>query len=172
MTHVLVSDSSVLIDLERGSLMVAVFRLSCEFSVPDLLYERELKPFNGPDLIKLGLKVEELDGNGINKALIYRRREPALSLPDVFALSLAESGGYILLTGDQALRGLAEAEKVECHGVLWVLDRMNDEAVASMLELHTGLETIASHPRCRLPKREVNIRLKHYLTEIEAKSHK
>ena len=39
---VVVSDTSVLLDLERGSLLTAAFRLSCEFAVPDLLFEREL----------------------------------------------------------------------------------------------------------------------------------
>ncbi len=40
---VLVSDTSALVDLERGSLLDAAFRLPFEFVVPDLLYERELK---------------------------------------------------------------------------------------------------------------------------------
>ena len=41
--QVLVSDTSVLIDLERGSLLATCFRLAFRFVVPDLLYERELK---------------------------------------------------------------------------------------------------------------------------------
>ena len=43
MQQVLVSDTSVLIDLKRGSLLEASFRLAFRFVVPDLLYERELK---------------------------------------------------------------------------------------------------------------------------------
>ena len=38
---VLVSDTSVLIDLHRGALIPAVFGLPVTFVVPDLLYERE-----------------------------------------------------------------------------------------------------------------------------------
>lgn len=41
--RVVVSDSSVLIDLERGSLFDAAFSLRLEFCVPDLLYRRELQ---------------------------------------------------------------------------------------------------------------------------------
>ena len=37
---VLVSDTSVLIDLERGGLLEGVFELPYEFAVPDLLYGR------------------------------------------------------------------------------------------------------------------------------------
>lgn len=35
---ILVSDTSVLIDLDRGCLVEAAFRLPFEFTVPDLLY--------------------------------------------------------------------------------------------------------------------------------------
>ena len=51
---VLVSDTSVLIDLDRGSLVEPTFRLPFEFTVPDLLYERELKDHGGPEFIRLG----------------------------------------------------------------------------------------------------------------------
>ena len=59
---VLVSDTSVLINLERGSFLEHVFLLPFEFAVPDLLYEIELKDHGGPKLIDMGLRVEELDG--------------------------------------------------------------------------------------------------------------
>ena len=40
---VIVSDTSVLIDLERGSFLESIFSLPFEFAVPDLLFKRELK---------------------------------------------------------------------------------------------------------------------------------
>ena len=40
--RVLVSDSSVLIDIERGALLEAAFSMSYELCVPDLLYHQEL----------------------------------------------------------------------------------------------------------------------------------
>ena len=70
--HVLVSDTSVLIDLEQGSLLEASFRLPVQFTVPDLLYERELKNWRGAELMRLGLAVEELDGEAVTCALAYR----------------------------------------------------------------------------------------------------
>jgi hypothetical protein len=159
MTRILVSDTSVLIDLERGNLIEAAFRLSGELVVPDLLYDRELKAYNGPELVGLGLRVESLDGAGVNQALGYRRQVAALSLPDAFALSIAKTEGDILLTGDKALRTLAGTETVECHGVLWVLDQMNHEGAATIQEIHDGLQLMAGHPRCRLPRGEVTKRL-------------
>ena len=41
--RVLVSDTSILIDLERADLLRAAFSVDPEFVVPDLLYERELR---------------------------------------------------------------------------------------------------------------------------------
>jgi hypothetical protein len=117
---VLVADTSVLVDLERGSLLEASFRLQFQLAVPDLLYERELKGYAGDALIRLGLVVEELDGDGLARALTYRRRVPALSVPDSFALALAQTREWVLLAGDGALRRLATDEAVECHGVLWL----------------------------------------------------
>ena len=159
---ILVSDTSVLLDLERGSLLVASFRLPFEFAVPDLLYERELKPFGGDDLRARGLRVEALDGDGVALSLRYRRAHSALSLPDSFALALAKANAWTLLTGDAELRRLAESERVDCHGVLWVLDRMFEETVVSRRELFAGLQAISMHPRCRLPKFEIRRRLAAY----------
>ena len=42
---IVVSDTSVLIDLERGDFLDSCFKLPFEFSVPDLLYTRELEEF-------------------------------------------------------------------------------------------------------------------------------
>ena len=92
----------------------------------------------------------------------YRRRRPALSLADCFALVLAVRGQWILLTGDAELRWLANAERVDCHGVLWLMDKMLHAVVASARQLHDGLEAIRTHPGCRLPRGEVRARLTRY----------
>ena len=164
--RVLVSDTSVLVDLERGSLLEASFRLPYQFSVPDLLYERELKNWSGGELRRLGLSVEELDGDGVQRALAYRQQTPALSLPDCFALALAQIRSWVLLSGDGALRQLAADEAVECHGVLWLLDQMHDADVVSVRQLHDGLTAMAKHPRCRLPKSEIRRRLASYAERL------
>ena len=160
---VLVSDTWVLIDLERGSFIHAVFGLPFRLVVPDLLYERELKRHGGPALRKLGLCVAALDGEGAASAINYRRMRPALSMADVFALALAARNGWSLLTGDRVLRGLATAEHVTCRGLLWLLDQMLESGVADRGTLHPGLTAINSHPRSRLPAKEVQARLECWL---------
>lgn len=159
---VLVSDTSVLIDLERGSLLETAFHLPYEFVVPDLLYEQEIEDYNGAALLALGLRVEELDEHAVTAALEFRRRESAISLSDSFALALAQAESWMLLTGDSALRALALQEAVDCHGTLWMFDQMHAEAVANVQDLHNGLHAISTHPRCRLPRAAMNARLRQY----------
>jgi hypothetical protein len=166
--RVLVSDTSVLVDLERGNLLVRAFGLGGTFAVPDVLFERELRPYGGEKLLELGLRVEKLDGAGVELAQDYRRKQRALTVADSFALALSKKNEWILLSGDGALRQLAGEEQVECHGILWVLDRLEAEAAASCVELRDGLRRIAEHPKCRLPKHEVDIRLKRYEVVLAA----
>ena len=156
------SDTSVLIDLDRGVLVEAAFRLPFAFTVPDVLYERELRKHGGPDLVELGLRVEELDGDGVTLALGYLRKRRSLSLPDSFALALAKKNAWTLLSGDRGLRELAKEEEVQCHGALWLLDRMFEHRVINQNDLYVGLGKIAAHPPCRLPMSEIRKRLRSY----------
>ena len=83
---VLVSDASMLIDLERGRLLEEMFLLPFEFAVPDLLYARELAGPLGDQLMALGLRVEKLTPTELTRATTVRRfrlryrRVPAVEL--------------------------------------------------------------------------------------------
>jgi len=159
---VLVSDTSVLIDLSRGGLIELAFSLPVDLAVPDWLHEREILPEFGKRLQDLGLRVEELSGDATAEAQRFLLEDRSLSLADTFALALAQDRGWTLLTGDKRLRGLAESLSVECHGVLWFLDLLEETGIAAPGVLHAGLTAIAAHPRCRLPARHVKARLSHY----------
>lgn len=106
-----------------------------------------------------GLRVEELTGAELGAATALRRTHRLLSLPDAFAFALAESRGWAVLCGDGELRALARAQKLTCHGVLWVLDSLHAQSVAKPSVLLTGLKIMADHPRGRLPRSEVQARL-------------
>ncbi len=54
-----------------------------------MLYELELKAYNVPTLLELGLIVAKMDGDGAARGIRSKRQKPALSLPDAFALALA-----------------------------------------------------------------------------------
>src|SRR5580692_7525565 len=97
---ILVSDTSVLIDLERGRFLDPCFRPPFEFAVPDLLYRQELAEFGGPELIARGLRVEELTGAELSVVQQVRAVRRKLSLPDAYAYSLASGRQWGLLSGD------------------------------------------------------------------------
>jgi predicted nucleic acid-binding protein len=164
---ILVSDTSVLIDLERGGLLEAIFALPHEFAVPDVLYDREMQGEWGERLVQLGLRVAEVSERGVGNALRYRQQRGALSVPDSFALALAKERKWVLLTGDGQLRELAVGENVECHGVLWLLDIIEEAGSPAIHVLHEGLQVTAGHPRCRLPRREIATRLERYQVIIK-----
>ena len=169
-----VLDTSVLIDLDRGTLIKTTFHLPFNFTVPDALYERELRAHGGANFVRMGLLIQELDGDGVSLALGYLRKRRQLSLPDGLALALAKINAWTLLTGDRILRQrvdaanrrsnfeLAKEEEVQCHGVLWLLDQMSDHRVIGREHLCAGLGKIAAHPRCRLPRTEIRKRLISY----------
>jgi hypothetical protein len=159
---VLVSDTSVIIDLERGALLEDLFRLPFEFAVPDLLFRRELAGPLGDHLIALGLRIEELTSTELTRATVVGRDRKELSTPDTFAFAIAEGRRWPLLTGDGGLRRLAAESQIAFHGVLWICDQFEGGQHVPIPQLHAGLTAIFAHPRCRLPAAEVRRRLERY----------
>jgi hypothetical protein len=92
---VLVSDTSVVIDLERARLIEALFTLPHHVMVPDRLYERELRGHGGERLVELGLVVRSLTGEEVARAQRLRSRERRISLYDSYALSIAVTAGAV-----------------------------------------------------------------------------
>lgn len=156
---ILVSDTSVLIDLERGGLLEAAFTCGLTMVVPDLLYDRELADENGPWLRQLGLGVVGLTPEEVSLAQTVRNTRPTLSLPDCFALSCATREGYELVTNDKALRSEAQARLGKVFGLFWILDQMAASGRVPAPVLFEGLTRIAGSPRCRLPVGEIKSRL-------------
>lgn len=155
---ILVSDTSVLIDLERGDLLVPAFSCGLSMVVPDLLYEDELRDTNGPYLRSLGLGVLSLTPAELQAVQMFRARRPTLSLADCFALALALRADHALVTGDRNLRNQADKEKATVYGLLWLLDQFEALGVDRVV-LHQGLSAITGHIRSRLPKEDVHKRL-------------
>ncbi|MDR2208276.1 MAG: hypothetical protein LBE22_04805 [Azoarcus sp.] len=156
---ILVSDTSVLIDLERGGLLEPAFSSGLTMVVPDLLYERELAADNGELLRQLGLGVVALTPDEVTFAQQLRTLRSGLSLPDCFAPSYARRPNHVLLTGDKLLRTEALSRQCVVYGLLWILDQMEMSGKIGAAMLHEGLTRISNHQRCRLPKNEVLARL-------------
>lgn len=164
--RIIVSDSSCLIDLRKVALLDAFLRLPYEFLIPNTLFEDELLKFTSVQkraLVKGGLKVVDLPGEGVLRAQGVVREQPRLTIHDGFAFALAEGHpGCILLTGDGGLRTFAAAQAIEVRGVLWLIDEIHRNGVDTAENLLAALEAMAADPTVRLPPRELTAFIKRY----------
>lgn len=123
--RIVITDSSCLIDLKKGSLLRAMLELPYEFAIPQPLIDDELLSLTNAEkeeLVEAGLQVVTLSGAQLSTVMRYRGEDPRPSVNDYFALVLSEeTEESILLTGDGALRTIAEQKQVEVHGAIWVL---------------------------------------------------
>ena len=160
---ILVADASVLIDLERGDLLKVALAGPDTIAVPDFLYDIELRDYEGPALLAHGLQIIQLDAREMTAAQdLYNDNGCGLSLPDCSAFVCSTRPDHQLLTGDRALREHAEAAGMTPHGTLWLLDRLHDSGAIPTEVLYDGLDKMAAHPRTRLPKNEVGLRLRRW----------
>ena len=161
--QVLVSDSSVLIELSKRDLLDRMFQLQFTFAVPDLLFHEELIDlgrYDRQDLVRMGLRVEALDPDGVATAVAYQGRRRALSLVDCFALAVAHHRGYTLLTEDRRMRSFAQDEGIPNHDVLWIVDHMHREDILTISQVAAALEAMYQDPRCPVPRQELARRLR------------
>lgn len=153
------SDANFWIDLHEGALVGRAFALDIEWVVPDVvLYEveKEGRP-PASALTAHGASIASLSGALLERIEPLALEHPAPSPQDITALILAQEEGAILVTGDRGLREAAEAEGVEVHGTLWVMDRMVAEDAVSPAEASRALQAMVASDR-RLPKAEVTKR--------------
>ncbi len=164
--RIIVSDSSCLIDLRKGSLLELFLRLPYEFLIPNTLFDEELLKFNDAQkevLLQGGLKVVDLPGERVMRAQQVVRTVPHLSVHDGFAFALAESHpGCILLSSDGELRKFASDHQIEVHGVLWILDELHRCKLATAARLESVLTLFSRDVTVRLPPKEVAACLKRY----------
>lgn len=120
---IIVSDASVLIDMECGELTKAMFSMPSQFLVPDILFDEELTERHG-HLLKLGLIARPMSGQLIGEAYALHQKYIKPSVNDMLALALAKSESCLLLTGDKALKETAKELNVEVHGTIWLVREM------------------------------------------------
>lgn len=87
-------------------------------------------------------------------------RYPRPSRQDLSGLLLAQSRNAILLTGDGALRAVAEKEEIKVHGTLWVVDQLVDSEIIAPRKGARALQLMADHPMRRLPMKGLQKRVR------------
>ena len=154
---IVVSDSSVVMDLAKVRLIEPDLKLPFEFMIPDVILAQELLDlgaYTAKGLLDLGFVQGELDGGNSRQARNYFAKCRSLSLNDCFAWRLAEVHKAILMTGDANLRTIATAAKVEVHGMLWAVEMMLKHKTSPAAALAKALDHLGSDPLVRLPPAE------------------
>lgn len=166
----IVIDSSCLIDMHKGRLLISMFNLPYDFQTPEIIFKDELLSIASAEkksLKKHGLEVVNLSGKSVLRANKYFRQNPKLSLKDCFALVLAEQiSNCTLLTGDANLRDTASDIRIDVHGVLWVIDEMRNHKVVNPSVLHRALSIFKNDEMVFLPEREIETRLRSLKREL------
>ncbi|NTV24723.1 MAG: PIN domain-containing protein [Chlorobiaceae bacterium] len=145
----LISDANILIDMEAGELLQKFFRLPMRIGIPDILYREEIEP-GSPGLEALGLLLVEIEGYFVEYAFnLPLRYGNGPSHNDYLALALAKQEKCPLLTGDQALKKVAIAEKVDTKGTIWVLKSMVSHKVIDLKEALDSLDKMKQSGRRR-----------------------
>ena len=154
-----------MIHLEKATLLNAVLALPYTFVMPDALFEDEWLGLAESDkkmLCDNGLEVRKLPGAAVTRAAAHFNRHKRLTLNDCFALALAQDiDDSVLLTGDSALRTVAERNGIEVHGVLWITDELESHSIVSPRKLYDALRLLHDDPLVFLPDDEVQRRIKH-----------
>jgi len=119
----IISDTSVLIDIECGELTSAMFSLPWQFAVPDTLFDEELAERHS-HLVRFGLMSKTMGGDLVAEAYGLHQKYIKPSVNDMLALTLAKHEGCQLLTGDKALREAAKELNVEVHGTIWLVEQI------------------------------------------------
>lgn len=157
-----ISDANILIDMETGGLLRLMFRLDYRITVPDVLFEVELREHH-PGLVRLGLHRMELTGESVRyvETLASDPRAKGVGRYDLFALALARQENCLLLTGDTLMRTLAEDEGREVHGTLWLVEQMVNAGVIQPKRARQAYEAMRKAGR-RLPWEEVEEQLQDF----------
>ena len=162
---VVVCDSSCLIHLRKGKLIVATMKLPYRFVVPHPIREDELLYFTTKEWMRLenkGLETYDLPGNQTEEASVLKNQHPGLSAYDCFTFVTAKyHEGSILLTGDGYLRRIAEKNQMEVHGVLWVTDELDNAGICGETLLIEALEAWRDDKTVFLPESEIGQRLRY-----------
>ncbi|MEJ8568853.1 hypothetical protein [Elongatibacter sediminis] len=160
--QIVISDSSVIIDLAKASLIEAAFALPFDFRIPDVMFEDELLDlgaYDPGDLLNAGLAKNSLDGDGVGLAMQYGETYLSLSTNDQFALALAKIESAILLTGDRRLSNAAKDQEVETFGLLWLIDELIAQDALGRRVLRNALQIFDDDPRVGLPSSELQRRI-------------
>ncbi len=171
MKKLIFCDTNIFIDLCTMRLVKEFSMLPYEIHSTDMVL-REIEPSNQKETI---LSVIEMGKLEISQTLlecisdVVNLMKSNLSITDAAVWYHAKQQSALLLTGDNRLRKLAEADNVHVAGILFVLDSLVENHIISAGYAAKCLELLKKTNR-RLLQSEVDKRLREWTQIMEGKT--
>lgn len=172
MKKIVLNDTNIIIDLMSVDIFDSLFHLPWEAHITDMV-RRELKREQQFELaekaiergcllvdIFTGEEVEE-----INERYERIQERTNLSPCDCSVWYASEKRGYTVLTGDKKLRNVIEECGIEVHGILYVIEEMQNANLLSPLDVVDILDRL-QNSKSRLPQNAIDalkIKMKEYI---------
>lgn len=163
MNPLIISDASVIIDIECAKLSKLMFCLPMIFQVPDILFVEELEEHH-KHLTQLGLQIKSMDGNLVSNAYQLKQKYKKASVNDLLALTLAIDQNCQLLTGDKELNKIAKCFSIEVHGTIWLVEQLIHHNIITVEKARLSFLRMRNSGS-RLPWKEIELRLNKYVEE-------
>lgn len=160
---VIVNDTNIFIDLHSVGLLGAMCKLPYEIHTLDIVVAELTDPAQRTEVENyIGrneIKVHTLTSSDIVTVAVEHSSAPGnLSFQDIAVCHYARTGAYKLLTGDRQLRNYAEKQRVEVHGIIFLIDEMVAENIIAPQMGAAKLKELQA-VNVRLPKSEIAVRI-------------
>jgi predicted nucleic acid-binding protein len=148
-----IADANIFIDLIHIKLHAELFALDLEIHTTLLVFnelndgqQRALSKFSKNS--KLTIHTTE-ENNQLKDAILNKR----LSESDKSVIHLASELDAFILTGDGLLRKISLKQKIEVHGIFWLLDKFVENKLITKKKALLQLKLLMEYNR-RLPEEE------------------
>lgn len=160
---ILVNDTNIFLDLQSIGLLDKIFELPSEIHTVDFVVAEIITPRYADEIAEFinegKLVVRAFTPSEILEIVTEQANAPGnLSITDCSICYYAKSGAYTLITGDRQLRKYAEAQNIEVHGILFILDKMIEYNVINKRVGADKLKELLTI-NIRLPKLEIDRRI-------------
>jgi len=154
-------DATILLDFIAGDIFDTLFSVPIDFHTSDFVADEVSKTYSFEELEGFGLQVLEMSEEQMLEIEYLQGRHPELSPGDLSVYILAKSLDALLISGDGPLREMAETQKIEYHGTLWLLEELVKGDLLSFEDAASALETMLDSKRW-LPRGECEKMIKRW----------
>jgi predicted nucleic acid-binding protein len=153
--RIVINDTSCLVDLRKGGLIEPMLALPFRFVVTYNVRVSELLEFGEAEwrrLEALGMETIDPPSDQVAAAGAVMAENRKLSFEDSLNFVVARANQLsILLTGDRALRTVAERSGIDVHGILWIVEQLLEHRLADRSDLVDALQRWRADPTVFVP---------------------